>query len=520
MIKAVKDTVSVSVLTLVSRILGVIRDMLIAVVFGVSIHTDAFFIAFRPFDLVRKLFSEGTLNYSFVPVFTRTLTNKGKSSAGALFFSFFLGLSLLSVLVMVLGLIFAPLLVKLIAPGFAASDYSSQLTVVLFKIMLPYFWLILLSAAGMGVLNSFSNFTVPALAPIVFNLVIIFCALVLSSLFNIPVTALALGVAVGGCMQVAVQMPAIIHCGILTKASLKRIHPEAVTIFKIMIPVMTGAATYQINIMTASFMASSLDTGAVSFLYYADRLVQFPLALFAVSSAMVLLPQFSRTAADHHANDMVPLFSNAVQLVFFVTIPAMAGLMALDEPIVSLLFGYGRFDIHAVHETACCLFWLSTGLIAFTGTRLFVTLYFSFSMITWPFISGVSAIVLNLILGKWLMGIMGLQGLVLAVSVSGMAGFMLLLVRLPGKVHINKKSILFCACRSFFVSAIMFALVRQAAALILIPGAGRVWYGAGVVSCVVLGVGFYFVINHLTSSPELALIKKGLCQKRTGINKD
>lgn len=514
MIKAVKDTLSVSALTFVSRLLGMIRDMLIAVVFGVSMHTDAFFIAFRPFDLIRKLFSEGTLNYSFVPVFTRTLTNQGKSRAGALFFSFFLGLSLFSVVVMVLGLVFAPLLVKLIAPGFAASDYSSQLTMVLFKIMLPYFWLILLSAAGMGVLNSFSNFTVPALAPIVFNLVIIFCALVISGLFNIPVTALALGVAAGGCVQVAVQVPAIIRCGILKRISLKWFHPDVMTIFKIMIPVMVGAATYQINIMIASFLASSLDTGAVSFLYYADRLVQFPLALFAVSSAMVLLPQFSRATAGHHTNDMASLFSNAVQLVFFVTIPAMAGLMALDEPIVNLLFGYGRFDIHAVHETACCLFWLSTGLVAFTGTRLFVTLYYSLSMIVWPFVSGVAAIVLNLIFGKWLMGIMGLQGLVLAVSVSGLAGFMLLLVRLPGKVQINKKSILFCACRSFFVSAIMFALVRQAAALILIPGAGRFWYGAGVVSCIVLGGVFYFMINHLVSSPELALVKKELGQKK------
>jgi len=306
-IKALKKSAVVSTLTLISRLLGLTRDALIAVYFGVSSQSDAFFIAFRPFDLARKLFSEGILNISFIPVFSKTLVNEGKAKAASLLFSFFCFLTLAGTLIMLFGIFFAPFIIKIIAPGFVGFSYKLQLTTILFKIMLPYLWLILMSSLCMGVLNSFGNFGIPGIAPVVFNLVVILFTIVITSFFETPVMGLALGVTIGGVLQLLLQIPFMVRFGILKKSFFSFFHPGVIKILKIMVPSMIGAASYQINIMAASFFASKLDTGSVSFLYYADRLVQFPLALFAVSAAMVLLPQLSKKAAMGQMDEIAGL---------------------------------------------------------------------------------------------------------------------------------------------------------------------------------------------------------------------
>ena len=528
MVKALKKTALVSTLTLMSRVLGLMRDALIAIYFGVSAQSDAFFIAFRPFDLVRKLFSEGILNISFISVFSKILIKDGKSKAASLVFSFFCFITLVGTLMMLSGLIFAPFIIKIIAPGFAAFSYKSKLTIVLFKIMLPYLCLILMSSICMGVLNSFENFGVPGFAPVVFNLVVILFTIIISNYFNTPVVALALGVTIGGVFQLAVQIPFMVRLGILNSSLFSNFklffnfkqgfdlvfNSDLIKILKIMIPSMIGAASYQINIMAASFFASKLDTGSVSFIYYADRLVQFPLALFAVSTAMVLLPQLSKQAAVGQMDEIAHLFSNAVKLVFFVTIPAMAGLMALDEQIISLLFGHGAFDASAIHQTSECLFFLCMGLWAFTGGRLFATLYYSLSNIKVPFYSGLLTIGLNLIFCMLFVETLGLKGLVLSVSLSAITGFIFLLINIPGAVKIDKSEIIVSACRSLFLSVIMFFLVQQAAGFFLVPDINKFWFGTGVVFCICIGIVFYFLANYLISSPELKMLKQGMTQKK------
>ena len=376
--RILKKTALISILTFLSRILGVVRDSLIAVYFGASLQSDAFFVAFRPFDLARKLFSEGILSISFIPVFSETLEKEGRSQAIAMIFSFFFIFSMLGIFIVLSGIIFAPLVIKIIAPGFIDHSYQFGLTLVLLKIMLPYVFFILITALCMGVLNSFGNFGVPAVAPLVFNLVVIGFTLFISSRFNVPVAGLAVGVTVGGMLQLAIQVPSMIRLGMLKISCFRFFHPGVLRVAKIMIPSMIGAASYQINIMVASFFTSGLDEGSVSFVYYADRLVQFPLALFAVSVATVLLPEISKKVVLGRLDEVGDLFSRGVKFVFFITIPAMAGLMALNEPIVKILFGYGAFDALAVQKTADCLFFLAMGLWAFTGARLFVTLYYSF----------------------------------------------------------------------------------------------------------------------------------------------
>jgi len=508
--RMLKKTALISLLTFGSRILGVVRDALIALFFGASSQSDAFFIAFRPFDLSRKLFSEGILSISFIPVFSETLEKEGQPRAATMVFSFFFFFSIIGILVVVSGIFFAPLVMKLIAPGFVHHSYQYGLTMILMKIMLPYVFFILVTAVCMGVLNSFGHFSAPAVAPLLFNLVVIAFTLFVSSRFDVPILGLALGVTAGGMVQLAVQIPSMIRLGLLKISFFRIFHPGVLRVAKIMIPSMIGAASYQINIMVASFFTSGLEEGSVTFVYYADRLVQFPLALFAVSVATVLLPEISKRVVLGQLDDVGELFSKGVKLVFFITIPAMAGLMALNEPIVKILFGHGAFDAEAVEKTADCLFFLALGLWAFTGMRLFVTLYYSMMNIAIPFYSGLITVGLNLILCPVLMTLLGVRGLILSVSLSAAAGFIFLFFNIPGTMDIRKNEIIVSACRSFFVSAIMFLLVRQTAERILPLSTSRFGFSTGIMVCIGIGMILYLGIHQILSNPEWELIKRGI----------
>ena len=514
-----QNTAFVSILTFVSRILGVLRDALIAMIFGASSPSDAFFIAFRPFDLLRKMFSDGILSISFVPVFSGYMEKGRKDQAIAMFLSALFILSVGGVLLVSAGIFLAPILVKIIAPGFVTGSYIHGLTLILLKIMLPYLLSIMGIALCMGVLNSLGNFSIPAATPIVLNLVVILSALFVSSHFDPPILGIALGVTLGGIVQLALQVPFLINHGMLNFSRFTWFHPGVVRVGKIMLPCMVGAASYQINIMIASFFASQLSRGSISFLYYADRLVQFPLALFAVSFSTVLLPSLSRKAArgrhgvsneisDQISDQIAGVFTKGAGLVFFVTIPAMAGLMALGTPIVSFLFKQGAFDSLAVQNTSTCLFYLALGLWACTGTRLFVTLHYSLSSVRLPFIAGLFSIGINVILCWFLIEPMGFKGLALSVSIASMAGFGLLFMNMPGTI--SRTGLIVSACRALFLSVMMFCFVRWAAGFLLTEEYGKLGLGAGIFACILLGVLFFLLAGILTASPEIKMIKQML----------
>lgn len=519
--KILKKSALISILTFNSRVLGLARDVLIAIYFGTSSQSDAFFIAFKPFDIARKMFSEGILSISFVPVFSRTLKKDGKSEAAAMVFSFFCFVSLTGIFIVLAGIFFAPVIIKFVAPGFAGNSYKYGLTIILFKIMLPYFLLIALTAICIGVLNSFDNFGVPALAPVVFNLVVISFTIFISNHFTPPVIGLAAGVALGGILQLAVQVPFMIRLGMFKMPLLQFFrlfyffHPKVMKVLKRVIPSMIGAASFQINIMVASFFASNLYQGNVSFLYYAERLVQFPLALFAIPVTVVLLPELSKKAVFQQLDEIAALFSKGIKLVFFITIPAMAGLMALDDKIVELLFGYGAFNDLSVQQTADSLFFLVLGLWAFAGIRMFVTLYYSLSSIKIPFYSGIIAIVLNLVFCSLFINSLGLKGLVISVSLSAVIGFVFLFINIPVAVNIDKYTIIVSACRSLFLSAIMFFVVQQTAAFIFKESCNKVWFGICVLGCISLGAIFYFMVSFFISSPELKMLQKAMKQNKS-----
>ncbi len=503
-------TAVVSGATLLSRILGFVRDALIAMLLGAGFYSDAFFIAFRLPNVLRKFFSDGVLSISFIPSFTGCLIKGGPEDAFSMARSACFMLSVLSTAAAVAGILFAPFLVRIIAPGFFQESHKFAVTVLLTRMMMPYVICISLSALCMGILNCLGHFAAPAAAPVVFNMVIICFAAVVAPHMALPAAGLALGIVAGGIIQLLLQFPFLSQRGFFLFRRTALIHPGAVRAGKTILPVIIGAAAYQINVVVSTFMASTLQEGSISYLYYADRLVQFPLALFAVSVSIVLLPGLSRKIAEGSLPAASELFSQGVRLVFFITLPAMAGLIALREPVVSLLFQQGVFDEAAVRETASALLFFGVGLWAFSGTRLFVTLFYALSDVRTPLIAGLVSVAVNGILTLVLMKLMGHKGVALAISLASILNFMILFLKSLSHLKAELlKEITISACRSVFISAILYLLVRSMAVPVLSGAAGdKLSLLIGVFTSVIAGVVFYFVASWLAGAAEISVIKE------------
>jgi len=320
--------------TLLSRILGFIRDAVIAWYFGAGMSSDAFIAAFRIPNLLRRLFAEGTLSSAFIPVFTRYLVRRGQDEALHMARSAFRLLAVLLILVSIGGILLSPWIVKLLAPGFAAQKQA--LTVTLTRLMFPYIFFIGLVALCMGVLNVLGHFAAPALAPALLNVAIIGSVLAICPSLHTPAVGLALGVILGGVLQLFLQLPVLWRKGVRFWDKAPWFHPGLKQVGTLMPPVILGGAVYQINIVAGTIMGSLLTQGSVSYLYYADRLVQFPLGVFAIAAATAVLPSLSRQAAAEDHAAFKGTFSQALKLVFFISMPAMMGLIVLREPIVAL----------------------------------------------------------------------------------------------------------------------------------------------------------------------------------------
>jgi putative peptidoglycan lipid II flippase len=390
--------------------------------------------------------------------------------------------------------------------------------VVLFKIMLPYMWVILILALCMGVLNATGNFGIPAVAPILLNLGIIIAALFIAPCLETPVLGLAWGVILGGAGQLALQLPFVFQKAAGSFSRFVWWHPGVILAFKQMVPCMIGAASYQINLLVATLFASFLAPGTIASFYFADRLVQFPLALLATSFSTVFLPFLSRTVVAGRIDRAGAVFGDGARMVIFVTIPAMAGILALDRPIVTLLFSQGAFDNLAVQRTAGCLFYLVLGLWAYTGHRLFVTFHHAQGQVALPLAAGLTAIAVNLIFCRVLIGPMGVQGLALAVSVAGAAGFGVLLFFTSGTGF--KRDLAVSACRSLFLSAIMYLLLQKVQAALLMGSYSKAGLCAGILVCVFLGGMFFFLAGTFLAAPEIEMIKQVLIKRKEGNDPD
>lgn len=327
--------------TFLSRILGLVRDMVLAFFFGTGMTMDAFVAAFRIPNLLRRLFAEGSLTIVFIPVFTEYLTTKTKKDAFDLARIVLTLLLLVLVCVTLAGILLAPWIVRIQAWGFGSSGVKYDLTLFLTRITFPYIFFISIVAFFMGVLNSLRRFAAPAAAPIFLNVGIIGAAYLLSPHLAQPIVGVAIGVLIGGMLQVVLQVPWIIKEGLKLFPLWQPDHPAVKRIGMLMLPAVFGSAVYQLNSYIGTLLASFLAEGSVSWLYYADRLVQFPLGVFAIAISTAALPSLSTHAAKKDPDEFAKTLSHSLRLVFFIILPSMVGLILLGRPIIRVLFERG-----------------------------------------------------------------------------------------------------------------------------------------------------------------------------------
>jgi putative peptidoglycan lipid II flippase len=491
--------------TLLSRMFGFIRDVVIAWFFGAGLVSDAFFVAFRIPNLLRRLFAEGSLSAAFIPVFTEYLTKRGKDEAFRMARSAIRLLSVFLVATAITGILLSPVIIRLIAPGFVASPEKYSLTVLLTRIMFPYIFFIGLVALCMGILNVLGHFAAPALAPVFLNISIIGSVFLIAPHMADPVTGIAIGVLIGGFLQLALQVPFLIKKGFYFWQKTNMYHPGLKKVGLLMVPIIFGSAVYQINILVGTLLASLLAQGSVSYLYYADRLVQFPLGIFAIAMATAVLPTLSRQAAGKDLQAVRDTFSYAMKMVFFITIPSMVGLIVLREPIVALLFKRGEFDLETTRLTAYALLYYSIGLWAFSAVRIVVATFYALQDTKTPVRMAIVSVCANVILGVILMGPMGHGGLALSTSLASILNLGLLVWALRTKLGaLGLKSITESACKTIVCSGMMGAVVWATAVLIIPPEDGTLsGLFFGLMGSIVTGLVLYGSFSLLLKSTEL-----------------
>lgn len=358
-----KALATVSGMTLISRILGFVRDVLIARIFGAGIETDAFFVAFRIPNLLRRLFAEGAFSQAFVPIFAEYNNRRTFGETQELVNHVATLLFIVLFLVTLAGVIAAPWIIYVSAPGFAGSPGKFELTVELLRITFPYILFISLVSLAGGILNTFGKFSVPALTPALLNLSFIACALWLTPLMDQPVMALAWAVLIGGVLQLAFQVPFLMRIRILPRPRFKSADTGAWRVIRQMGPAVFGVSIGQISLLINTIFASFLITGSVSWLYYADRLMEFPAGLLGAALGTILLPSLSRHYATNSTDEYSRLLDWGLRLTMILTLPAALALAILATPLISTLFYHGQFSANDVWMTRNALVAYSVGLV-------------------------------------------------------------------------------------------------------------------------------------------------------------
>jgi putative peptidoglycan lipid II flippase len=408
----------IGVATLASRILGYARDIVIAHAFGAGPVTDAFFVAFRIPNLLRRLLAEGALSTGVVPVFSATLTRDG-AAAFARMVATVAGAALVVLsAVCALGIVLAPWIVTAMAPGWRADAALFNLAVLLTRVMFPYLLLVGLAALAMGALNAHHRFFTAALSPVVLNAAMIAAVLGLSGRITPAILSLAIGVLVGGLGQFLVQLPEVRRLGVPLRPAFDWSHPAVREIGRRLWPAAFSLAAVQVTVLVNTLLASLLPAGTVSYLYYADRVMEFPLGVFGIALATAALPSMAAQAARHDHEGLRTTIGFALRLGAFVAVPAAVGLASLSEPIVRLLFQRGEFGAAEAVFTAQALIGYAVGLPAFSATRIAAQTFYALGDIRTPVYVGFVSVVANVALAVTLMWPLGHMGLALASSLS------------------------------------------------------------------------------------------------------
>ena len=372
----IKSSSHFGLTTLISRITGFFRDVLFANYFGASANTDAFFVAFKIPNFFRRLFAEGSFTQAFVPVLQEYKVKKPHEISefiqnifGNLFFVLFI--------ITGLGMYFSQELIYLFAPGFIDNEGKSELASDMLFITFPYLLLISLTAMCSGIFNSYNRFILSGITPVFLNLSLIVFTIFSTTLFVIPILSLAYGVFVAGIVQLLIQLPLMYKLGFLKIPKINFYNHGSVKVIKLMGPAIIGTAAVQINLLIDTIIASMLVTGSISWLYFSDRLIELPLAVFGIAISIVILPVLSNYFQKNNIDEYSSTIEKSIKLAFLIAIPSMAGLIILSSSITSALFMYGSFDIFDARMTALSLVAYSLGLPAFIFMKILVTAFFS-----------------------------------------------------------------------------------------------------------------------------------------------
>lgn len=471
----------VSLATLASRGLGFVRDMAIAWLFGAGLVADAFFVAFRIPSTLRELLGEGALSAAFIPTFTRTATREGREAAWDLASAVLGTLMVILAGVTAIGVLLAPLIAHILAPGFAHVPGKLQLTVQLLRIMFPYIFLVGVAALLMAILNSLGHFMTPALSPIMLNLSMIGAALLVAPGSSNPALPLAVAVLVGGTGQLLIQVPSAVARGWRVRPRVALRDPRVRHIARLMAPGVAGLAVTQVNVFVGTLLASFLAQGSVSALTYAFRLVQFPIGVVGVAIATGALPVMAASIAREKVDEMKGALQSSLRLAFFLTLPAIVGLIVFRLPILHVLFERGAFTRPVTTLTAEILVGYTVGLTFYVGNRILAPAFYAMHDTRTPVLTGMVTVAVNIAASILLMRPLGATGLALATAVASGCNFLLLFACLRQRIGLlGGRRMLWAAAR------VALACVPMAAWGILaqwrwdVLAAPRVMQGAAV----------------------------------------
>lgn len=514
----VRATGVVGSATLMSRILGLIRDMVISAFFGAGMATDAFFIALTIPNLLRRLLGEGTLTASFVPVYTDYVSHRPHEAAQVVNVTTTVLASLLLILT-ALGIAFTPWIIKIQAFGWK-DPALIRLTVLLTRICFPYLFFIGLVALAMGILNSHRHFLAPALAPCLLNISIIACVIFLSPRVYPPILTATIGVFLGGLTQLLLQIPFLRAKGITFKITFDLRHPALRRIALMMAPMMLGIAAFQFNQVVNRFLASFLPEGSVSYLYYADRIFELPLGLFAIALGVAVLPSFSRLVTQGKMEEFEEGVNFSLRMILFITIPAMVGLIILRVPILNLIFQHGSFTYHSTAMTAQALLCYSLSIWAYGGIQVLSRAFYALEDAKTPFKTAIMALVANFLLGVILMHPLRHAGLALANALSAILNVSLLTYFFHHKTAgIHWKEL------ALSMVKIALAIIPITLVAILIER-GYTWTESGVYGVkipllgggIIVAMAIFFLCSYLLRNQESHFlwesIKSGRARKR------
>jgi putative peptidoglycan lipid II flippase len=428
--------------TMTSRILGLVREQVLAYYFGAGDAMDAFRVAFRVPNLLRDLFAEGAMSAAFVPTFTSYLTREGRERAWRLGNSVLNGLLLATLVMVAAGFVLAPYLVRLFAAEFAEVPGKLALTIQLARIVVPFLTLVAIAAAFMGMLNALGHFFLPALSPATFNLASILLIVALVPFANdlgvAPIVIVAVGTILGGLAQVLIQWPPLAREGFRYEPRID-LHDQGLRrVLLLMGPGSIGMAATQINIFVNTVLATGEGTGAVSWLDYAFRLMYLPIGLFGVSVATASTPAISRMVALQDMGRVRSTLAHAISLMMLLNVPATLGLMVLADPIVRVIFEHGRFTTLDTQATAAALRFYALGLLGYSVVRIVSPAFYALGRSRIPVMVSAGAVLVNIALNLWLVRVLGYRGLALGASLTALvnaATQLLLLRREIGGIH-------------------------------------------------------------------------------------